>query len=182
MKKIFFLSLLAGLLSVLSSCEKTGQDDLGGTSCDLPHNAAPAGLRGGWANGFTNFTQIIDAYNGDILGHTWSSAKYFSFTPDGKSAEFYYMANGQYSQSATKAVGTVAFDEGSTAESGSFTFYACKARFKGWGTTSVDRDATDEELQNNLTRRYFYIMDGDWLRIEPGGYPNQFTSSFRKVD
>ena len=179
MKKIFFLSLTA--LIMFSSCEK--DDVLGGNdSCDLPHTAAPAGLRGGWANGFTNFTQIVDAYNGDILGHTWSSAKYFKFTADGRDAEFYYMAQSQYSQSATKAVGTIAFDAGSTEESGSFTFYACKAHYKGWGSTMVDRDATEEELQNNLTARYYYEMQGEWLRIQPGGPVNDYSSSFRIVN
>src|SRR5215218_1349617 len=98
MKKILFFSLVA--LLAFSSCEKDG--GLGG-SCDLPHNAAPENLKGGWANGFTNHTNIIDVYNGKWLGNTWSSAKYFNFTPNGKGAEFYYMAHGQYFQSATYA-------------------------------------------------------------------------------
>jgi hypothetical protein len=84
MKKAFLFTLLSVLL--LSSCTKDG---LNGGSCDLPHNAAPAQLKGGWANGFTNHTQIIDVYNGDWIGNTWSSAKYFSFTSNGKGAEFY---------------------------------------------------------------------------------------------
>jgi hypothetical protein len=46
----------------------------------------------------------------------------------------------------------------------------------------VDRDATDEELQNNLTGRYYYEMQGEWLRISPGGPVTQYTSSFRKID
>jgi hypothetical protein len=179
MKKTFLFFLLAGLLVTAGSCEK---DDVLGGSCDLPHNAAPAGLQGGWANGFSSFTQILDAYNGNLLGYTWSSAKYFSFTPNGKGADFYYMAKGQYSQSATKAIGTIQFDEGSTAESGSFTFHACKAHYKGWGSVSVDRDATDEELRNNLTKRYYYEMQGEWLRIEPGGPVTAYSSSFRKVN
>lgn len=179
MKKIFLFSLFAVLLVGASSCEKEG--GLGG-SCDLPHNSAPAGLQGGWANGFTNRTQIIDVYNGQWLGNTWSSAKYFNFTSDGKSAEFYYMAQGQYFKSATYAKGTIEFDEGSTAESGSFTFYACKAHYKGWGNPSVDRDATDDELHNNLTGKYYYEMQGEWLRISPNGPVGQYTSSFRRVD
>jgi hypothetical protein len=177
MKKILFFSLVA--LLAFSSCEKDG--GLGG-SCDLPHNAAPENLKGGWANGFTNHTNIIDVYNGKWLGNTWSSAKYFNFTPNGKGAEFYYMAQGQYFQSATYAKGTIEFDEGSTSESGSFTFHACKAHYKGWGTSVVDRDATDEELQNNLTGKYYYEMQGEWLRIQPGGPVDDYSSSFRKID
>jgi hypothetical protein len=179
MKKTFLFLLLAGLLVTTSSCE---EEDLLSGSCDLPHNTAPSGLQGGWANGFTSFTQILDAYTGKFQGYTWSSAKYFSFTPDGKGADFYYMANGQYSQSATKATGTIQFDEGSTAQSGSFTFHACKGHYKGWGSVSVDRDATEQELRNNLTKRYYYEMQGDWLRIEPGGPVTAYSSSFRKVD
>jgi hypothetical protein len=179
MKKMLFFSLIA--LLGFSSCEKT-DDDLGGASCDLPHSAAPADLQGGWANGFTNHTNIIDVYNGQWLGNTWSSAKYFHFTSDGKGAEFYYMAQGQYFQSATYAKGTIEFDAGSTAESGSFTFYACNAHYKGWGSTTVDRDATDEELQNNLTGKYYYEMQGHWLRIQPGSPVNEYSSSFEKID
>jgi hypothetical protein len=178
MKKIFLFSVMAALLSLVSSCEKDGA----GGSCDLPHNAAPEGLQGAWINGFTNFTQIRDAYNGEVLGHTWSSAKYFNFTSNGKGAEFYYMAKGQYSQSGTYAKGTISFDEGSTDESGSFVFHACKAHYKGYGSQVVDRDATDEELRNNLSGRYYYEMQGQWLRIEPGGPVNDYSSSFRRAD
>jgi hypothetical protein len=179
MKKTFLFLLLAGLLVTASSCE---EEDLLGGSCDLPHNTAPDGLRGGWASGFSSFTQILDAYTGKFQGYTWESAKYFSFTPNGKNNEFYFMAKGQYSQSATKAIGTIKFDEGSTAESGSFTFHACKAHYKGWGSVSVDRDATAEELQNNLTKRYYYEMQGEWLRIEIGRPVTAYSSSFRKID
>ena len=183
MRKLFLFSLLALLHVTVSSCEKLSvNDDMGGGSCDLPHNAAPAALQGGWANGFTNSTQIIDAYNGNILGYTWSSAKYFSFTPDGKGAEFYYMARGVDLQSATYAKGTIEFDEGASEQSGSFTFHACKAHYKGWGTSVVDRDATDEELHNNLSGRYYYEMQGQWLRINPGGPVDDYSSSFNRVN
>lgn len=177
MKKLFLFSALA--LLAFSSCEK---DDLAGGACDLPHNAAPAALKGGWASGFNNMTQVLDAYSGHFEGYTWESAKYFSFTNNGKGAEFYYMAKGQYAQTSTHAAGTIEFDDGSDAESGSFVFHACKAHYRGWGSNAVDRDATDDELQNNLTRRYYYVMDGNWLRIEPGSEPNEYTSSFKKVN
>jgi hypothetical protein len=177
MKQAFLFALLSVLL--FGSCKKDGS--LGG-SCDLPHNAAPAGLKGGWANGFTNHTQLINVYNGKWEGNTWQSAKYFSFTNNGKGAEFYYFAQGQYFQAATYAKGTIEFNEGSTAESGSFTFHACKAHYKGWGTSVVDRDATDEELHNNLTGTYYYEMQGEWLRIQPGGPVDEYSSSFRKID
>jgi hypothetical protein len=178
MKKFFLFSLLTVLL-FSSSCTKDG--GFGG-SCDLPHNEAPAALRGGWANGFTNHTKIIDVYNGDWIGNTWETAKYFSFTNNGKGAEFYYFAQGQYFQAATYAKGTIEFDEGSTEESGSFTFHACKAHYKGWGSSVVDRDATDEELQNSLTHRYYYKMEGDDLRIDYSAPPNEYTSTFNKID
>src|SRR6476661_10783688 len=183
MKKGIFVLLLAGFFTSLSGCVKSVDNDgLVRSGCRQPHNAAPVELRGGWANGFSSYTQIVDAYNGNILGYTWESAKYFSFTADGTGAEFYYMAKGQYSQAATKAVGTVEFDPGSTAQSGSFTFYACQARYKSWGNPSVDRNATDEELHNNLTRKFYYVMDGEWLRIEPDSAPNQYTSIFHKLN
>jgi hypothetical protein len=178
MKKAFLFALLSVLL--FSSCTKDG--GLNGGSCNLPHNEAPAALRGGWANGFTNHTQIIDVYSGKWEGNTWQSAKYFSFTNNGKGAEFYYFAKGEYFQAATYAKGTIEFDEGSTEESGSFIFHACKAHYKGWGSSVVDRDATDEELQNSLTHRYYYDRQGEWLRIDPSAPPTEYTSSFRKID
>lgn len=179
MRKLFLFSVMAVLLFVAGSCEK---EDMVGGSCELPHNAAPAELQGGWANGFTNHTQIIDVYNGQWLGNTWQSAKYFKFTSNGNDAEFYYMAQGQYSKSATYAKGSIEFSEGSTAESGSFTFHACKAHYKGWGSVSVDRDATDDELQNHLSGTYYYEMQGQWLRINPGSPVNEYSSSFEKID
>ncbi|HVF81288.1 MAG TPA: hypothetical protein VM884_05120 [Flavisolibacter sp.] len=143
---------------------------------------APTAMVGGWANGFTTFTQIVDAYNGRILGSTWQSGKYFKFTADGKACQFYIMGKSQYSSYATQATGTVSFDPGSTNSKGSFTFTATAAHYKGWGSVTVDRDATASELKNNLSRRYYYRMDGEWLRIDPSGEPNDYSSSFKKVN
>lgn len=172
---------IALVLLCTNGCVKSVDDDgFTRSTCHQPHNAAPAELQGNWASGFSSYTQIRDAYNGNILGYTWESAKYFSFTADG-SAEFYYMAKGQYSQVATKAIGAIQFNEGATAQSGSFTFYACQARFKSWGGTSFDRKASDEEL-HNLTRTYYYVNEGTWLRIEPDSEPNAYSSSFQKID
>jgi hypothetical protein len=97
-------------------------------------------------------------------------------------AKFYYTASSQYSQTALKAIGSIAFDGGSTAEAGSFTFYACNAHYKGYGSSNVDRDATDAELTNNLTIKYYYKMEGQWLRIEPKNQVNTYSSSFKSVN
>jgi hypothetical protein len=179
MKQILSLLMAVLFLSAATGCEDPNKD----TACGgLPHNAPPAELTGGWANGYASFTQIIDAYNGNVLGNTWQSGKYFRFTPGGQDAEFYFMAQSQYSKTATRVSGTISFDEGSTADNGSFVFHACSAHYRGWGSVTVDRDATEEELQNNLTRRYYYKMEGQWLRIEPGSQPGPYTSSFEKVE
>jgi hypothetical protein len=182
MKKILSLAFGMTLLIMGSSCEK--DDTLPSNShCEsLPHTAAPAGIAGTWANGFTSMTQIVDAYTGQWLGNTWQSGKSFSITNDGRNAQFYYMAQSQYSQSATKASGSIAFDPGSNASEGSFTFYACSAHYKGWGSTIVDRDATQSELKDNLTSKYYYKVEGQWLRIEPKGPVTQYSSSFRLVN
>lgn len=178
MRTIYFLPVWAALLLLFGSCEK-----LDNAACnDLPHNNAPASLSGGWANGFTSFSKVVDAYNGRDLGSTWSSGKYFRITPNGKNAEFYYTAQSQFSYVATKAEGTIEFDPGSDAYSGSFVFHACKGHFRGWGSTVVDRKATDDELSNQLTRRYYYEMQGNWLRIQPDGPVNNYSSSFKIVD
>ncbi len=183
MKNLFFLALALATALYTSSCETDDLPNDSSTTCDnLPHTQAPAGLTGSWANGFTSFTQIVDAYDGRFLGTTWSSGKYFKFTAAGTRAEFYFMAKSQFSTTATRAEGSVAFDEGSTAESGSFVFYACSAHYKGWGSVTVDRPATQDELANNLSRRYYYRREGEWLRIDPSGTPNDYSSSFRKLD
>jgi hypothetical protein len=85
-------------------------------------------------------------------------------------------------QAVTKATGTIAFDEGSTATQGSFVFYAGWTPYNGWGTTIVNRDATEEELSNNLTRRYYYEVQGQLLRIEPEGPVNDYSSSFKQIN
>lgn len=181
MKKLAIICLMA--VSVIS-CKKESNGTPGGnSSCGKPSTATPAGLNGNWASGYGSFLEVIDTYNGNRLGSAWASGKFFKFTNNGKGAEFYYMVESQAFQSATKATGTIAFDAGSTAEEGSFTFYPCWAHYKGWSTsTTVDRDATATELEDNLTIKFFYIIDGNWLRIEPNNEVNEFSSSFSLVD
>jgi hypothetical protein len=181
MKKIIFTVMAITTLLLSTGCEKDENAAEGG-DCNLPATAAPAGLAGNWANGFTSMTKLIDVYNGQWVGNTWQSGKFFKITGNGNNAEFYYMAQSQYSQTATKATGTIAFDAGSAASEGSFTFYPCWAHYKGWGNIVVDRDATPSELTNNLTVKYFYRMEGRWLRIQPNGPVNDYSSSFEIVN
>jgi hypothetical protein len=176
-----FLPVAVLLAATLSSCG-WAINDQNTIDITLPKTYSPSTLVGEWASGYTNFTEVIDAYNGRYLGNTWQSGKYFKFTDDGRNSEFYFMAKSQFASTATKAVGTVRFDVGSTAQSGAFTFLALKAHYKGWGSVSVDRDATESELKNNLTGKYYYRMEEGWLRIEPGKEPGPYASSFRKIE
>lgn len=181
MKNIISATLLIVALAAGVGCKK----DSAGPASDynLPSTPAPVGLAGNWSSGFVSMTQLVDVYTGKYVGNAWQSGKFFKITADGKNAEFYYIAESEYMQSATKAVGTIAFDEGSTATEGSFTFYAGWAHYNGWGVgTSVNRDATPDELSNNLTAKYYYKMEGQWLRIQPGGPVNDYTSSFEEIN
>jgi hypothetical protein len=150
MKKILLFSLSLSLL--LGACG-WAVNDQNTLDITLPTTYSPSPLVGEWVNGYTSLTQVVDAYDGRYLGNTWQSGKYFKITANGKNSEFYVMAKSQYSSFATKASGTIRFDAGSTKESGSFTFLALKAHYKGWGSSQVDRDATETELKNNLTER-----------------------------
>jgi hypothetical protein len=179
MKNKFMTGLVLTSLSICLCSWTFTKNNVSNTA--LPGASAPSALIGGWANGFTTFTQIVDAYDGRILGSTWQSGKYFKFTATGKACEFYIMGKSQYSTYATQAKGTVSFEPGSTNSKGAFTFTATSAHYKGWGSVRVDRDATVTELKNSLSRKYYYRMDGDWLRIEPNAEPNDYTSSFRKI-
>ena len=152
----------------------------------LPKTYSPSKLVGGWASGYESFTQIVDAYGGGNAGTNWQSGQYFKITDDGRNSELYLMEKSQYASSAIKAVGTIRFDVGSTADSGAFTFLALKAHYKGWsyGTLKVDRDATDAEraeLSQNLQFYYQFETSGSttWfqLRFDPQGSP----TSFRRV-
>lgn len=175
-KLIYFLSIIA---VTGTACKK--DDKQSGVSCNLPFTSVPASMVGKWASGYNSSTQIVDTYNGQNLGNAWQSGKYFSFSADGKYAEFYYMANaGLTSSSATKAIGTVTFNE----QEGSFIFHCCQAHYKGWqgGVKTVDRDATAEEAVNNLTRKYYYSFTTTgtttWMQIRfaPGDTPTSFSS------
>lgn len=183
MKKVFllFIPFAAMLLNACTSAiaEQSEVDDM---EIIAPTNNVPSELVGGWANGFTTFTQLIEVYTGRNVGSTWQSGKYFKFTSNGKNCEFYIMGKSQYSSFATQAAGTVQFDAGSFGDSGSFTFYAIKGHYKGWGATMVDRDATASELKNNLSGKYYYRKEGDWLRIQPRSEPNEYSSSFKKTE
>ena len=150
--------------------------------CTLPTTSAPSEMIGGWSSGYASFTQVVDAYNGRVSGNAWQSGKAIKITPDGSNADFYMMGGSQSLNLATQISGTIRFDKESTNSRGSFTFLALKAHYKGRGTTNIDRDATPDELKNNLTKKYFYRMDGEWLRIESGTEPNDHSSNFRKME
>lgn len=175
-----FLPIAVLLAAALSSCG-WAMNDQNTIDITLPKTYSPSALVGEWASGYANFTEVIDAYNGRFLGNTWQSGKYFKITDDGRNSEFYFMAKSLFASTATKAVGTIRFDVGSTAQSGAFTFLALKAHYNGWGSASVDRDATESELKNNLTGKYHYRMEDGWLRIEPGKEPGPYASSFKRL-
>jgi hypothetical protein len=184
MKKVLFAFTIA-LAIAGTSCKKDKSGDNGGTtSCNLPSTTVPAEMRGNWASGYNSSTDIVDVYNGKYLGNAWQSGKYFSFSPDGKYAEFYLMTSaGLTSSTATKVIGTVTFDE----QEGSFVFHACNGHYKGWqnGTLTVNRDATAQELATLLTRKYYYSFEESggnlWMQIRfnPG---DDFPTSFSAVD
>jgi hypothetical protein len=182
MKKVL-IALVMSVAIAGAGCEKSNDDTMSSASCNLPSTAVPASMVGKWASGYNSMTQIIDTYNGQHLGNAWQSGKYFSFSADGRSAEFYYMASaGLNASTATRAVGTVTFNE----QEGSFTFHACQGHYRGWqnAVKTVDRDATAAECANNLTQKYFYSFETiggiTWMQIrfDPAGTP----SSFRAVN
>jgi hypothetical protein len=182
MKKIISVSLVAITFFAAISCKKNSNSNEVADSCNKPASAAPAGLSGNWASGYASMTQLVNVYNGAYAGNAWVSGKFFKLTANGKGAEFYYTAQSQYAQTATKATGTVYFDAGATATEGSFTFYPCQAHYKGWGSVIVDRDATTAEMENNLTTKYYYLKEGQWLRIQPNGPVNNYSSSFKIIN
>lgn len=182
MKRVSLFLTAIMVLFIASSCEKEDTETSPVDNCSKPASAAPSGLTGNWASGYASMTQLVNAYNGQYVGNAWVSGKFFKITNDGKGAEFYYTAQAQYSQVATKATGSVKFDVGSTATEGSFTFYPCWAHYKGWGSINVDRDATQSEIESNLTVKYYYRMDGQWLRIEPKGPVHDYSSSFKLLN
>lgn len=178
MKKLMFV-LAVALATAAASCKK--DKGRSAADCDLPFTEVPTEMVGGWANGYNSMTQIVDVYNGQYLGNAWQSGRYFQFSQDGTSAEMYYMVNSGLSTSAaTKAIGTVTFDE----TEGSFVFHCCWAHYRGWqnGSLTVDRDATDEEKQQYLTKKYYYSFETSggitWmqLRLGPGESPVSFRS------
>lgn len=175
------LMALAMVAAIAGTGCKKDNDENAAASCNLPSTAVPASMVGNWANGYNSSTQLVDTYNGQHLGNAWQSGKYFSFSADGKHAEFYYMANaGLTSSTATKVIGTVTFNQ----QEGSFVFHACQGHYRGWqnGVMTVDRDATTQELANNLTQKYFYSFETTggitWMQIrfDPAGTPTSFRA------
>jgi hypothetical protein len=178
MKKLFYFILVA-VLSGAAGCNKKGD----GSSCDLVSTPVPDDLAGSWVNGFTSFTNIVDAYDGRIIGTTWHSGRYLHMESNGQHAVIYIMGGGQFSEFATRAEGTVSVDEAN----GTLAFHVCKAHYRGWnnGSRTVDRDATESEksqLSKNL--QFFYSFENSggttWfqLRFSPDGSP----TSFRRTD
>ncbi len=154
----------------------------GGVSCDLPSSVVSNEIAGEWASN-NSWTDIVDVYNGQVIGNNWQTGKVFHFPKDGKNAEFYITANaGLYMKTATRAIGTVEF-----LDDNSFIFHACKAHYKGWqnGRLTVDRDATASEVSGEgLTQRYYYSFDNSgsatWMVIKFD--PNDdYGTSFEKV-
>lgn len=178
MKKIFF-GCIATLL-LLSACN-LAVVNRATIDATLPHTYGPAGLTGEWTSGYSSFSEVVEAYDGRYPENTRRSGKYFRITKNGETSELYIIQKNQRSSTATKATGTIRFDNGSSDESGSFTFLALSARYKSWGAENFDREGTESDLKN-LTRKYYYKMEGSWLIIEPGGEPNEYSSGFRKIN
>ena len=179
MKKLVLPGVFAALL--LTSCGLAMGDQCM-IDMTLPKTYAPAKLVGGWASGYTSFTQIVDAYDGRYAGDSWQGGRYFRITDDGRNSEMYLMVKDQYTSSATKATGTIRFDVGSTENSGAFTFLALKAHYKGWGSVKVDRDASQLELKNNLSGKYYYHVENGTMRIEAGTEPGKDASAYKKIE
>ena len=181
MKKLIYFFLAVSTFAA-SACEK--YNDKGGNNCNLPSSAVPATVTGSWVNGYTSFTQIVDAYSGKFLGTTWKSGRYLHLESNGKNAELYIMGGSQFSEFATRVQGSVTFNEANS----SFQFHVCSAYYKGWqnGQLKVDRPATDAEktqLTQNLQFYYGFENSGgtNWLQLvfmsDPGGLPTSFRKS-----
>ncbi|HYF29873.1 MAG TPA: hypothetical protein VD993_02030 [Chitinophagaceae bacterium] len=182
MKKLLYLLLAVTTLSV-TACEKDGSG--GGGNCNLPSTTVPAELVGSWVNGYTSFSQIVDAYNGKFLGTTWKSGRYLKLEANGKNAELYIMGGSMFSEFATKVQGTVSFN----AADGSFQFHVCDAYYKGWqnGQMTVNRPATDsekEQMTGNLQFYYGFENSGgtNWLQLRFMSMPGASPTSFRKAN
>jgi hypothetical protein len=178
MKKLVLPVVFAVLL--LTSCG-LAIGDQSMVDMTLPKTFSPAKLVGQWSSEYNSFKEIVDAYEGGSTGNTWQSGRYFKITDDGRNSEFYFMVKDQYSSSATKAIGTIRFDVGSTEDSGAFTFLALKAHYKGWGSVKVDRDASEQELKNNLTGKYYYRKEHGAILIEAGAEPKASSNSFKRL-
>ena len=178
MKKLVVLYLAFSLL--LTSCGWVVNDQ-NTIDITLPNTYSPAPLVGEWVNGYTSFSQVVNAYDGRNEGNTWQSGQYFKITQNGRNSELYIMSKSQYSSFATHAAGTIRFDVGATKESGSFSFLALKAHYRGWGSSQVDRDATEAELKNNLTARYNYRTENGVLHIQPDTETVEYANSFKKL-
>jgi hypothetical protein len=171
--------LLATTLSHTSSSAQNTKK----ISCNLPSTATPAHLVGSWANGYNSSTNLYDVYTRNYVGNAFQTGKYFHFDADGKYAEFCYIMNAGTSLSgATRATGTVEF-----LDDNSFIFHACKAHYKGWrnGSLYIDRDATDQEVAERITGKYYYSMvtSGGTTYMQIKFDPKQeYGTSFRKVD
>src|SRR3954470_9283659 len=112
MKRNFILAALLLVVVIAgTSCKKDHNDPI---IPDTPATPPPSGFETGtYANGFRNMIDLVDVYTGKVVGPGWKSGAAYSFTADGNNADFYYTAGGQYMQAATKATGSIAFDEGS---------------------------------------------------------------------
>lgn len=177
MKKLLYF--IAVMTLGVAGCNKKGSD----SNCDLPSTNVPGEIAGSWVNGYTSFTNVVDAYNGRIIGNTWQSGRYLKMDGNGKNAEIYIMGGTPFSEFATYAKGTVTVNEAA----GTLQFHVCKAHYKGWnnGSKTVDRDANESEksqMTQNLQFFYSFEQSGgtNWfqLRFDPDGSP----TSFRRAD
>jgi hypothetical protein len=183
MKKVIYFFAVT-VIMVSASCRKKN-DDNGANSnpCNLPTSTIPSDMVGEWVSGYTSFTEIRDAYDGRSLGTTWQSGKYMRLNANGKGMELYIMGGNMYAEYATKIEGTVTYND-----EGILQFHACKAHYNAWsyGTKTVDRDATEAQLQNMTNNNRFYI-DWDesgstpWLQLYFVSDPQGSPTSFRKL-
>lgn len=165
----------------LTACGWT-MNDANTVDATLPNSATPIEMVGNWADASAGKLEVLNTGSGANVDTARRVGKTFRITANGQNCETCLILKSEDSVCITKIAGTIRFEGESTNSRGAFRFLALKGNGNSQGCTNIDRVLSPQELKEFSNRKYYYRMDGEWLRVETDKEPDDNSIGLRKTN